>query len=253
MDEVESKIAIVTGAIRGIGKATSSRFKREGITVIETDIQPDHDRNDTFEESDSDFKNEFLVHDVAEEKSWKEVVGQVLNRFGKIDILVNNAGIGTLPDFEEEDEKGWETMLSVNSKSIWLGIKSVLPSMKEQKSGSIVNVSSIFGASGGFGKSASYHASKGAVSALTRNAAVRYAANNIRINTVSPGFIKVLREEKAIENAGDKMSREIIFRTPMGRWGNASEVASAIHFLAGPESSYITGTELFVDGGWMAA
>ena len=86
-------------------------------------------------------------------------------------------------------------MLSVNSKSIWLGIKSVLPSMKEQNSGSIVNVSSIFGASGGFGKSASYHASKGAVSALTRNAAVRYAANNIRINTVSPGFIKVLRDE----------------------------------------------------------
>ena len=79
MKEVESKIAIVTGAIRGIGKATSSRFKREGITVIETDIQPDHDRNDTFEESDSDFKNEFLVHDVTEEKSWKEVVGQVLN------------------------------------------------------------------------------------------------------------------------------------------------------------------------------
>ena len=125
--------------------------------------------------------------------------------------------------------------------------------MKEQKSGSIVNVSSIFGASGGFGKAASYHASKGAVSALTRNAAVRYAANNIRINTVSPGFIKVLREEKTIENAGDKMSREILFRTPMGRWGNASEVASAIHFLAGPESSYITGAELFVDGGWMAA
>ena len=252
MNEVESKIAIVTGAIRGIGKATSSRFKREGITVIETDIHPDQDINNTYEESESDFKNQFLVHDVAEEKSWKEVVGQVLNRFGKIDILVNNAGIGTLPDFEEEDENGWEKMLSVNSKSIWLGIKSLLPSMKEQQSGSIVNVSSVFGASGGFGKSASYHASKGAVSALTRNAAVRYAANNIRINTVSPGFIKVLREEKTIENAGDKMSREIIFRTPMRRWGNASEVASAIHFLAGPESSYITGAELFVDGGWMA-
>ena len=122
MNEVESKIAIVTGAIRGIGKATSSRFKREGITVIETDILPDQDRNDTYEESQSDFKNQFLVHDVTEEKSWKEVVGQVLNRFGKIDILVNNAGIGTLPDFEEEDEKGWETMLSVNSKSIWLEI-----------------------------------------------------------------------------------------------------------------------------------
>ena len=98
MSEVESKIAIVTGAIRGIGKATSSRFKSEGITVIGTDIHPDHDTNDTYEESKSDFNNQFLIHDVAEEKSWKKVVGQVLNRFGKIDILVNNAGIGTLPD-----------------------------------------------------------------------------------------------------------------------------------------------------------
>ncbi len=90
------------------------------------------------------------------------------------------------------------------------------------------------------------------MSAITRNAAVRYAADNIRINAVSPGFINVSREEKAIREAGDKMSEEILFRTPMGRWGDASEVASVISFLAGPESSYITGVELFVDGGWMA-
>ena len=143
-------------------------------------------------------------------------------------------------------------MLSVNAKSIWLGIKSVVSIMKSQQSGSIVNVSSIFGASGGFGKSSSYHASKGAVSALTRNAAIRYANDNIRINSVSPGFIKVLREEKTIEEAGDTMSQEILSRTPMGRWGEAEEVAAAIHFLADEESSYITGAELFVDGGWMA-
>ena len=117
---------------------------------------------------------------------------------------------------------------------------------------SVFNVSSIFGASGGFGKSSSYHASKGAVSALTRNAAIRYANDNIRINSVSPGFIKVLREEKTIEEAGDTMSQDIISRTPMGRWGDADEVAAAIHFLASSESSYITGAELFVDGGWMA-
>ena len=124
--------------------------------------------------------------------------------------------------------------------------------MKSQQFGSIVNVSSIFGASGGFGKSSSYHASKGAVTALTRNAAIRYAKDNIRINSVSPGFIKVLREEKTIEEAGDTMSQDIISRTPMGRWGNADEVAAAIYFLSSSESSYITGAELFVDGGWMA-
>ncbi len=92
MNEVESKIAIVTGAVRGIGKATSSRFKREGITVIETDLLPDQDKRETYEELLSDLKNQFLIHDVSEENSWKEVVGQVLKKFGKIDILVNNAG-----------------------------------------------------------------------------------------------------------------------------------------------------------------
>ena len=249
---VERKIAIVTGAARGIGKATSLRFKNEGITVIETDILPDSENKEILEKPKSELKGNSVVHDVADESSWSELVKNALEEYGKIDILVNNAGIGTLPDFEEEDEIGWEEMLSVNAKSIWLGIKSVVPTMKSQQSGTIVNVSSIFGASGGFGKSSSYHASKGAVSALTRNASVRYAKDNIRINSVSPGFIKVLREEKTIEEAGDTMSQDILFRTPMGRWGNANEVAAAIFFLAGSESSYITGAELFVDGGWMA-
>ena len=249
---VERKIAIVTGAARGIGKATSLRFKNEGITVIETDILPDSENKEILEKTKSELKGNSVVHDVADESSWSELVENALEEYGKIDILVNNAGIGTLPDFEEEDEIGWEKMLSVNAKSIWLGIKSVVPTMKSQQSGTIVNVSSIFGASGGFGKSSSYHASKGAVSALTRNASVRYAKDNIRINSVSPGFIKVLREENTIEEAGDKMSQDILFRTPMGRWGNANEVAAAIFFLAGSESSYITGAELFVDGGWMA-
>ena len=252
MNGAERKIAIVTGAARGIGKATSLKFKNEGITVIETDILPDTEIKEISENSKSEIKSQSMVHDVANEASRMKLVESVLEKYGRIDILVNNAGIGTLPDFEEEDESGWEDMLSVNAKSIWLGIKTVVPKMKSQQSGSIVNVSSIFGASGGFGKSSSYHASKGAVSAMTRNAAVGYAKDNIRINSVSPGFIKVLREEKTIEEAGDKMSKEILFRTPMGRWGNASEVASAIYFLASSESSYITGAELFVDGGWMA-
>jgi len=247
--DLKNKTALVTGAGKGIGKACAIALAEAGANLIILS-RTKSDLNKV-EKQITKLKRKCKSY-ICDVSNYDEVKN-VFNRISTLDILVNNAGIGTLPDFEEEDEKGWETMLSVNSKSIWLGIKSVLPSMKEQKSGSIVNVSSIFGASGGFGKSASYHASKGAVSALTRNAAVRYAANNIRINTVSPGFIKVLREEKDIENAGDKMSREIIFRTPMGRWGNASEVASAIHFLAGPESSYITGAELFVDGGWMAA
>ena len=128
----------------------------------------------------------------------------------------------------------------------------MIPLMRFNKSGSIVNVSSIFGVSGGFGKSAAYHASKGAVSAVTRNAAIRYAPENIRVNAVSPGFVRVAREEKTIEKAGDEMSQDILFRTPMKRWAEPSEIASAINFLAGKDATYITGVELFVDGGWMA-
>ncbi len=239
------EVALVTGAARGIGKATVERFLQEGLRVVATDIVPEIE----FWNSRDAMP---LSHDVSKAESWASILRDVESRFGRLDILVNNAGIGTLPDVEEEDDAGWMEMLDINAKSIWLGIKSVIPLMRSNKSGSIVNVSSIFGVSGGFGKSAAYHASKGAVSAVTRNAAIRYASENIRINAVSPGFVKVAREEETIERAGDEMSQDILFRTPMKRWAEPSEIASAINFLAGKDATYITGVELFVDGGWMA-
>ena len=239
------EVALVTGAARGIGKATVERFLQEGLRVVATDIVPEIE----FWNSRDAMP---LSHDVSKAESWASILRDVKSRFGRLDILVNNAGIGTLPDVEEEDDAGWMEMLDINAKSIWLGIKSVIPLMRSNKSGSIVNVSSIFGASGGFGKSAAYHASKGVVSAVTRNAAIRYASENIRINAVSPGFVKVAREEETIERAGDEMSQDILFRTPMKRWADPSEIASAINFLAGKDATYITGVELFVDGGWMA-
>ncbi len=239
------EVALVTGAARGIGKATVERFLQEGLRVVATDIVPEIE----FWNSRDAIP---LFHDVSRAESWASILRDVKSRFGRLDILVNNAGIGTLPDVEEEDDAGWVEMLDINAKSIWLGIKSVIPLMRSNKSGSIVNVSSIFGVSGGFGKSAAYHASKGAVSAVTRNAAIRYASENIRINAVSPGFVKVAREEETIERAGDEMSQDILFRTPMKRWAEPSEIASAINFLAGKDATYITGVELFVDGGWMA-
>ena len=246
MSTDSQKVALVTGGARGIGKSTIDRFVREGLKVVATDISSNNDL----------LNNAHVlahVHDVSSSDSWASVLEVVSREFGRLDILVNNAGIGTLPDVEEEDESGWQEMLDVNAKSIWLGINAVIPLMRSNHSGSIVNVSSIFGASGGFGKSAAYHASKGVVSAVTRNAAIRYASENIRVNAVSPGFVKVAREEKTIEEAGDEMSEEILRRTPMNRWADPSEIAAAINFLAGKDASYITGVELFVDGGWMAA
>ena len=240
------KVALVTGAARGIGKSTVERFLKEGLKVVATDILPENEILDNANVVS-------LSHDVSKAESWASILRDVKSRFGRLDILVNNAGIGTLPDVEEEDDAGWVEMLDINAKSVWLGIKAVVPLMRFNKSGSIVNVSSIFGASGGFGKSAAYHASKGVVSAVTRNAAIRYATENIRINAVSPGFVRVAREEKTIEEAGDGMSQKILSRTPMKRWAEPSEIAAAINFLAGNDATYITGVELFVDGGWMAA
>ena len=240
------KVALVTGAARGIGKSTVERFLQEGLKVVATDISPENEILDKANVVS-------LSHDVSKAESWASILRDVKSRFGRLDILVNNAGIGTLPDVEEEDDAGWVEMLDINAKSVWLGIKAVVPLMRFNKSGSIVNVSSIFGASGGFGKSAAYHASKGVVSAVTRNAAIRYATENIRINAVSPGFVRVAREEKTIEEAGDGMSQKILSRTPMKRWAEPSEIAAAINFLAGSDATYITGVELFVDGGWMAA
>ena len=240
------KVALVTGAARGIGKSTVERFLQEGLKVVATDISPENEILDNANVVS-------LSHDVSKAESWASILRDVKSRFGRLDILVNNAGIGTLPDVEEEDDAGWVEMLDINAKSVWLGIKAVVPLMRFNKSGSIVNVSSIFGASGGFGKSAAYHASKGVVSAVTRNAAIRYATENIRINAVSPGFVRVAREEKTIEEAGDGMSQKILSRTPMKRWAEPSEIAAAINFLAGNDATYITGVELFVDGGWMAA
>ena len=240
------KVALVTGAARGIGKSTVERFLQEGLKVVATDISPENEILDKANVVS-------LSHDVSKAESWASILRDVKSRFGRLDILVNNAGIGTLPDVEEEDDAGWGEMLDINAKSVWLGIKAVVPLMRFNKSGSIVNVSSIFGASGGFGKSAAYHASKGVVSAVTRNAAIRYATENIRINAVSPGFVRVAREEKTIEEAGDGMSQKILSRTPMKRWAEPSEIAAAINFLAGNDATYITGVELFVDGGWMAA
>ena len=239
------KVALVTGAARGIGKSTVERFLQEGLKVVATDILPENETLDN-----ANFVS--LSHDVSKAESWASILRDVKSQFGRLDILVNNAGIGTLPDVEEENDAGWMEMLNINAKSAWLGIKAVIPLMRLNKSGSIVNVSSIFGVSGGFGKSAAYHASKGAVSAVTRNAAIRYAPENIRVNAVSPGFVRVAREEKTIEKAGDEMSQDILFRTPMKRWAEPSEIASAINFLAGKDATYITGVELFVDGGWMA-
>jgi NAD(P)-dependent dehydrogenase (short-subunit alcohol dehydrogenase family) len=163
--------------------------------------------------------------------------------------LVNNAGIGTLSDCEEETVEGWDRLTAINQRGVWLGMRAAVPEFRKVGGGSIINLSSIFGAVGGFGGSIAYHASKGAVRLMTKNAAIRYAKEAIRVNSVHPGFIDT---PMVAQVKGTEIEQLIVNNTPMGRMGRSEEVAQVIAFLASDAASYMTGSEVYVDGGWTA-
>jgi NAD(P)-dependent dehydrogenase (short-subunit alcohol dehydrogenase family) len=194
-------------------------------------------------------KTSYRHLDVSQEVAWRRVVAYTVKEFGRLDILVNNAGIGTFPDVEQETLEGWNRLIGINQTGVWLGMRAAIPAMRRVGGGSIINLSSIFGAVGGFGGSVAYHASKGAVRLMTKNAAIRYAKEGIRVNSIHPGFIDT---PMLAPIKGTDVEQLILSSTPMGRMGRSEEVAEAITFLASDRSSYMTGSELYVDGGWTA-
>jgi NAD(P)-dependent dehydrogenase (short-subunit alcohol dehydrogenase family) len=242
-------VALVTGGARGIGAATSRRLAAEGASVVITDVLDQEGAALAQELCDSGLNVQYRHLDVSDETAWTEAVATTVALFGHLDILVNNAGIGTFPDVESETVDGWQRVIDINQKGVWLGMRAAAPAMREAGGGSIVNVSSIFGAVGGFGGSVAYHAAKGAVRLMSKNAAIRYAKEGIRVNSIHPGFIDTPMVEAA---KGGDMETAILADTPMGRWGRPEEIAGAIAFLAGPDASYMTGSEVYVDGGWTA-
>jgi NAD(P)-dependent dehydrogenase (short-subunit alcohol dehydrogenase family) len=187
--------------------------------------------------------------DVSDEAQWTAAVDAAVQLFGRLDILVNNAGIGTMPDVEQETAEGWDRTIDINQKGVWLGMRAAIPELRKVGGGSIVNVSSIFGAVGGFGGSVAYHASKGAVRLMTKNAAIRYAPERIRVNSVHPGFIDTPMIDQV---KGTEIEELIKASTPMGRMGDPDEIGGVVTFLASDEASYMTGSEVYVDGGWTA-
>lgn len=250
-----NKVVFVTGAAMGIGAATAHKCADEGATIVVTDILEREGQATTKALKEKDVKAEFILLDVTQEAAWKQAVDKTVELFGTIHVLVNNAGIGTLPDIETETVEGYERTIAVNQKSVWLGMKTVAPVMRRSGGGSIINISSIYGAVGGNGVSIAYHASKGAVRLMTKNAAIRYAKEGIRVNSVHPGFMDTELVRSAIrENPeiGQQLQDYVNASTPMGRIGKPEEVANAVAFLASDEASYITGSELYVDGGWTA-
>lgn len=241
MVRLTNRTAIVTGAARGIGRATAELFAREGARVYATDISP----------PTPDFGDEaieFVRMDVADEQAWANIVRHIVAECGRIDILVNNAGIGgSLAPIVEEEIDAWSRVIAVNQTGVFLGMRAVIPHMIAAGRGSIVNFSSIFG-NVGAPAAAAYQASKGAVRTLTKNAAVTYAKQNIRVNSIHPGIVRT----PILDDQPEETGTHLVSLTPLGRMAEPIELANAVLFLVGDESSFMTGSELVVDGGYCA-
>jgi NAD(P)-dependent dehydrogenase (short-subunit alcohol dehydrogenase family) len=183
------------------------------------------------------------------EEDWDAAVGAALREFGALDIVVNNAGIGDLGTIETTNYEDYQRTIRVTQDSVFIGMKATADALQESDHASIINVSSIFGFSGGFGTSPAYHAAKGAVRLLTKNVALHWAATGIRVNSIHPGFVETPILDQA---RGTEFEDAMIAMTPMGRLGRPEEIAAAVAYLASDDASFVTGSELVVDGGYLA-
>ena len=245
---LEGKVAILTGGARGMGAAESRLFAAEGAKVVIADVSEAEARAVESEIAEAGGEATFVRLDVTREEDWQAAVEATVARYGKLDILVNNAGVIGDHGGDLASTDAWDELMGVNAKGVFLGIKLATPSMRKTGGGSIVNISSISGFIGQVHTHLGYNASKGAVRILTKAAAVQHAGDGIRVNSVHPGIMppmrNVVRDPEALKQMLDTI--------PMGRTGEAEEVAYAVLFLASDEASYITGTELVVDGGFLA-
>jgi NAD(P)-dependent dehydrogenase (short-subunit alcohol dehydrogenase family) len=248
---LEGKVAIVSGAASGMGAATARRFAKEGAKVVIADMLEEDGGKVASEITRANGTAEFMRLDVTSEADWKAVVDATVQKYGRLDILVNNAGISGSAVSDMLDTDAWDRLLAVNARGVFLGTKYAVLAMKQTGGGSIVNLSSISGNAGQTMTHMGYNASKGAVRTLTKSTAVQFGRDRIRANSVHPGLMPPMRTSGA---TADPVVREKMLQTvPLRRAGEVDEVANAILFLASDEASYITGAELYVDGGYLAA
>ena len=244
---VAGKVAIVTGAARGMGESHARTFVREGAKVVMTDLRADAGRALQQELGENAL---FIEQDATDFAQWEVVVQQAEATFGPVDVLVNNAGIlGAMARTADLTEKDYLAVCAINQHSVFYGMRAVLPSMLKAGHGSIVNISSIAGIAANYGfPSLAYVASKFAVRGMTKATAIEYGPHNIRVNSVHPGFIQTpMMVEATDEEGGDALSL-----IPLGRIADPQEVSNLVLFLASDESSYITGSEHLVDAGMLA-
>ena len=246
---LKDKIAIVTGAASGMGASTAKLFADEGAKVIVADLAIDDGTAVADEIASDGGEALFLKLDVASEADWKSAVSEIIATYGQIDVLINNAGIsGSHPD--RLNTNTWDEQMNIYAKGAFLGMQAVIPIMQKVGRGSIVNISSISGFVGQAYVHMGYNAAKGAIRLATKSAAVQFAPDGIRVNSVHPGIMPPMKN--AMMSADPEGRRLRIAAIPARREGRVEEVAYANLFLASDEASYITGIELPVDGGYLA-
>jgi NAD(P)-dependent dehydrogenase (short-subunit alcohol dehydrogenase family) len=246
---LKDKVAIVTGAASGMGASTAKIFAAEGAKVLCADVNASDGQAVVGIITQAGGTARFQELDVSSEQQWKAAIDATLAAWGTIDILVNNAGVsGSDPD--RLSLAVWEQQMTINARGVFLGIRAVVPVMQKAGRGSIINTSSISGVVGQVFVHMGYNAAKGAVRSMTKAAAVQFARDNIRVNSVHPGMLPPMRTSKM--SADPEVRAKAIAAVPMKREGRVEEVAYANLFLASDEASYITGVELPVDGGYLA-
>ena len=243
------KVALITGGASGMGRSEAMIFAQEGAKVAVGDLLEAEGRDVVDHITKAGGQARFVKVDVTSEADWQAAVQAAVAAFGKLDILVNNAGIsGSGPDTMSVDV--WDKVMDINAKGVFLGMKYAIPAVQQAGGGAIVNISSISGFVGQDRIHMAYNASKGAVRIMTKSAAVQYAKDGIRVNSVHPGVMPPMRTSQA--SADPEWRAKMLRVIPLKREGRVEEVANAVLFLASDEASYITGTELVVDGGLLA-
>jgi cyclopentanol dehydrogenase len=249
MDRLKGKVALISGGARGQGAAEARLFVGEGARVVIGDVLDDLCKKTADEINAKSGANSVVaLHlDVTRAADWRAAVDACERQFSGLDILVNNAGIANVKGIEETSEEEWDSIVNINQKGVWLGMKAAVPAMRRRGGGSIINISSIYGIIGSSG-SAAYHGTKGAVRLLTKAAAVQYAPDKIRVNSVHPGVILT----PMVDVVPRAELQPLINMAPMKRGAQPEEVGWCVVFLASNEASFVTGAELVVDGGYTA-
>ena len=251
MGRLDGKVAFISGGARGMGAAEARLFAKEGAKVAIGDVLDDDGRQVEAEINERGGDCVFVHLDVTSEANWQDAIAATTSRFGGLHVLVNNAGIGGVSSLVEETSLAdWERVMAINSTGVFLGTKAAIPEMRKSGGGSVINISSQLGLVGTDNSTPQYQASKGAVRIFTKLAAVQYAKEGIRFNSVHPG--PIVTPMTAGRRSDSEAYSLMLSQIPLGRFGEPDDVGYAVLYLASDESRYVTGSEVVVDGGWVA-